>query len=57
MDTLRRISNNLSAFTDGRDIPEDVLDSSIEPSRINFVLETTSQLTPNHLVRKVVFVV
>ena len=29
VDTLRRISSDLSAFTDGRDIPEDVLDSFI----------------------------
>ena len=29
IDTLRRISSDLSAFTDGRDIPQDVLDSFI----------------------------
>ena len=50
VDTLRRLSSDLSVFTDGRDIPEDVLDSFIVSMEFVYreliVLETTSQLTP-----------
>ena len=51
IDVLRRISSDLSAFADGRDIPEDVLDSFIVSLEFVYreliVLETTSQLTPS----------
>ena len=47
VDILRRISNDLSAFADGRDIPEDTLDSFIVSLEFVYreliVLETTSQ--------------
>ena len=46
---LRRVSSDLSSFTDGREIPEDVLDSFIVSLEFVYrelvVLETTSQLT------------
>ena len=50
VDTLRRLSSDLSVFTDGRDIPEDVLDSFIVSMEFVYreliVLETTAQLSP-----------
>ena len=50
VDTLRRLSSDLPVFTDGRDIPEDVLDSFIVSMKFVYreliILETTSQLTP-----------
>ena len=46
---LRRVSSDLSSFADGRDVPEDVLDSFIVSLEFVYrelvVLETTSQLT------------
>ena len=46
---LRRVSSDLSSFADGRDIPEDVLDSFIVSLEFVYrelvVLDTTSQLT------------
>jgi hypothetical protein len=50
VDTLRRLSSDLSFFTDGIDNSEDVLDSFIVSIEFVYreliVLETTSQLTP-----------
>ena len=43
---LRRVSSDLSSFTDGREIPEDSFIVSLEfVYRELVVLETTSQLT------------
>ena len=45
---LRRISTDVTTFSDGREIPEGILDSFIEfVYRELVVLETTSQLTPS----------
>lgn len=47
---LQRVVSDLSAFVDGRDIPEDTFDSFIVSLEFVYreliVLETTSQLTP-----------
>ena len=47
---LQRVVSDLSTFVDGRDIPEDTLDSFIVSLEFVYreliVLETTSQLTP-----------